>query len=255
MTTLLHPSETGSDLVELPQNMKRPGRCYQHRHPGPDRHGRTAMSDPTHLHQELTARDEARFWGKADRSGDCWVWTGRIDRLGYGRFKVRGNYVMAHRLAYTIANGDPGALVVHHTCFTTQCVNPAHLAAVTQTQNVQMKNGAQGNNLSSGVRNVYRNHRGWQVFVGAGGVKHYFGTYPTIAEAAEVAERERVRLHGEYVDPSTETVTEEYIRAVEQRAEAEARVCRRGHERSSGKPCRICQRDASRRHYERSREA
>ena len=213
------------------------------------------MSKTTTCSGPESARDEARFWASTDRSGDCWIWTGWIDRLGYGRFKVQGSYVMAHRLAYTIANGDPGALVVHHTCFTTRCVNPAHLAAVTQTRNVQMKNGAQGNNLSSGVRNVYRNHRGWQVFIGAGGVKHYFGTYPTIKEAAEVAERERVRLHGEYAGPSAETVTEEYIRTVERRAEAEARTCKRGHEREPGKPCRTCQREASRRHYERSKGA
>lgn len=212
------------------------------------------MNDITTCSGPERARDEARFWASTDRSGDCWIWTGRIDRLGYGRFKIGGTYRTAHRVAYTIVNGDPGSLVVHHACFNRRCVNPSHLAAVTQERNVQMMEGAQINNLSSGVRNVYRNSGGWQVKIGAGGEQHYFGTYSTIAEAAEVAERERLRLHGEYVLSDSAVITEAEISEITAKATAASEMCERGHKRVPGAHCPECMAVASRSHYERNRD-
>jgi len=31
-----------------------------------------------------------RFWSKVQRSDGCWIWTGRLDRDGYGKFKAGG---------------------------------------------------------------------------------------------------------------------------------------------------------------------
>lgn len=65
--------------------------------------------------------------------GECIHWTGWIDRDGYGR--VRGRR-LAHRVAYEAAHGPiPPGLEIDHLCFTRDCVNVAHLDAVTHQEN------------------------------------------------------------------------------------------------------------------------
>lgn len=87
------------------------------------------------------ARNEAeRFWEKVDKSGDCWLWRGTIQR-GYGLFSARttagGNTTIgAHRWSYIAAGGTiPPGHQIHHICNTPSCVNPAHLRAVTPHEN------------------------------------------------------------------------------------------------------------------------
>jgi hypothetical protein len=79
---------------------------------------------------------EERFWAKAERTPTCWLWTGAIDRDGYGRFER----TMAHRVAYELAVGPiPEGLTIDHVkargCTNLNCVNPAHLEAVTGPEN------------------------------------------------------------------------------------------------------------------------
>jgi hypothetical protein len=82
---------------------------------------------------------EERFWAKARKGVDCWEWTGfRLDS-GYGRFMdAKRGVLYAHRVAYELSVGPiaPG-LVVDHTCRNPSCVNPKHLDAVTQQENVR----------------------------------------------------------------------------------------------------------------------
>jgi len=47
---------------------------------------------------------------------------------GYGQLKVNGRHFSAHRLAFTLAYGDPVGAVVRHLCGNPSCVNPFHLA-------------------------------------------------------------------------------------------------------------------------------
>ena len=77
---------------------------------------------------KLTKSDLARFWDKVDVQGpdDCWEWTASL-RNGYGQFGLNGTIYKAHRVSYTIANGDPGELCVCHLYDNPSCVNPAHL--------------------------------------------------------------------------------------------------------------------------------
>lgn len=94
-----------------------------------------------------------RFWAKVDRSAGpdgCWAWTGTRMGRGYGSFYLLGTTRPAHRVAYVIANGEiPAGLTIDHLCHTKdtscpsdetcthrQCVNPRHLEAVTNRENI-----------------------------------------------------------------------------------------------------------------------
>lgn len=82
-----------------------------------------------------------RFWGKVDKSGDCWLWTGGLIR-GYGQFNIgrfdgKQKTVYAHRYAWTIMNGPiPDDLQVCHRCDVPLCCNPNHLFLGTVQDNL-----------------------------------------------------------------------------------------------------------------------
>ncbi len=67
----------------------------------------------------------------------CWLWTGT--RNVYGIFHIWGAGRSAARVAYRLFVGDlADHLVIDHLCSTPSCVNPLHLQAITQQQNVQL---------------------------------------------------------------------------------------------------------------------
>lgn len=84
----------------------------------------------------VTAEAE-RFWSKVDKSGECWTWTGATNHAGYGRRYFRGRNIMAHRVAYILTQGPiADGMQIDHLCRVRLCVNPAHLEAVTQHENI-----------------------------------------------------------------------------------------------------------------------
>jgi hypothetical protein len=65
-----------------------------------------------------------------------WIWTGRIDRDGYGRYSGQG----VHRLVYLALVGPiPAGLEIDHVkvwgCTSRACCSPWHLEPVTRREN------------------------------------------------------------------------------------------------------------------------
>jgi hypothetical protein len=68
----------------------------------------------------------------------CWEWTGS-KRRGYGRFRVKGKTIPAHRFAWAYFNfrDFPEGLEPDHLCKNRGCVNPDHIQPVTHLENIQ----------------------------------------------------------------------------------------------------------------------
>lgn len=82
----------------------------------------------------------ARVFSKIDASGDCWEWTGTLDkRSGYGVLGrgVRGaGNIQAHRAAWELLCGSMAAdMQLDHLCRNRPCCNPDHLEPVTAEEN------------------------------------------------------------------------------------------------------------------------
>lgn len=86
----------------------------------------------------LSRHDVDRFLSKVrvDKKSSCHMFAGYRTWEGYGRFSIGGYSEVAHRVAWTIANGQvPKGLWVLHTCDNPPCVNPKHLCLGTRQDN------------------------------------------------------------------------------------------------------------------------
>lgn len=76
---------------------------------------------------------------------DCWLWTLKPDRDGYGVAHLAGRQWRAHRLSYTHYVGPiPDGHDLDHTCENRICVRPSHLEPVTNLENFVRKYLRQG---------------------------------------------------------------------------------------------------------------
>ncbi len=78
---------------------------------------------------------------------DCWKWLGNFYNSGYGqKTDINGNNTLAHILVYKqfLIND----LLIYLQCNNKWCVNPNHLQAITQRENVLRGDTLAANNLA-----------------------------------------------------------------------------------------------------------
>lgn len=107
----------------------------------------------------------AGFWMAVDKNGpvpahrpelgQCWVWTGRLDRRGYGIARLPGfrQPLGAHRAAWWLTHSELSSreAQLDHLCRNRACTNPAHLEVVTSAVNNQRS-------TSPAARNFRKTH-------------------------------------------------------------------------------------------------
>lgn len=72
-----------------------------------------------------------------DKETGCWLWYGATFASGYPALWKYGKMVRAHKYFYEQKYGPvPLHMVVGHVCPNITCVNPMHLTAMTQADNV-----------------------------------------------------------------------------------------------------------------------
>lgn len=143
--------------------------------------------------ETLPAKELERFWSKVEKSSDCWIWTAGLNSVGYGKIRLGGRHVYAHRVSYSLTYGTiPPGMVIDHMCHNSVCVNPAHLQAVTQKQNMENRAGP-ARHSKTGVRGVSAHHGRYRAQVAIHGRPTHVGTYDTVAEAEEAVISARMR--------------------------------------------------------------
>ncbi len=95
------------------------------------------------LHPERQAWELANSWPERFRAkvairgaDECWEWLASVTNGGYGRYRLPGRHVTAHRFGYERAMGAiPEGLDLDHLCRNRRCVNPRHLEPVSEREN------------------------------------------------------------------------------------------------------------------------
>lgn len=71
-----------------------------------------------------------------DYGDNCWTWSGKRNKKGYGGLWINKNPELVHRISWIIFRGPiPKGMCVLHSCDNPPCVRPNHLFLGTKTNN------------------------------------------------------------------------------------------------------------------------
>jgi hypothetical protein len=106
----------------------------------------------TRIYSRGTPIERAMKHVVVDEAG-CWIWNGSRTPAGYGNMNLgNGKYGHAHRVTYEHHHGPiPDGLVLDHLCRVRECVNPSHLEAVTERENLRRGESPAWRSHNSGV--------------------------------------------------------------------------------------------------------
>jgi hypothetical protein len=138
---------------------------------------------------------EEQFARKVIKRDGCWGWNGGLMH-GYGRVRVDGKNIVAHRVSYEMAYGPIGeGMMIDHICHTRECTRPDHLREVTPQQNSQHMVGKNPNNTSGRHGVSWRKDiKKWHAMVHYLHKGYHAGYYDDLDEAAEAARLKRLEL-------------------------------------------------------------
>jgi len=153
---------------------------------------------------------EQRFRDRiiVQRFTNCWLWSGAVDKNGYGQYTIKDKSIKAHRHAYeTIIGPISEGNVIDHGCRTRCCVNPRHMEAVTNRENVlrglsfavtnkRKTHCKRGHALSGPNLLLVRHGRSCKTCQLAAKRKHM--AKPEVKARTQAHVRERYRIDGEY---------------------------------------------------------
>lgn len=171
---------SGKGLCDAHRLQLRSGKGLREKRPGPNK---------------LTP--EERFWRYVQKGESCWTWSAHATHLGYGRMIVGKTVKYAHRLSWEFTNGPiPEGAVIDHICHNTSCVRPDHLRLATVKQNNEYRQGAQVNNMGTGVRGVYPGRRDgtWYAVLKHNYQQIHIGTFTSVEEAEAAVKAKRAEL-------------------------------------------------------------
>lgn len=122
--------------------------------------------------KDMSAAHIENFWKKVNKDGpmpdqqkhyylglgQCWNWTGRKTKDGYGIQKINKLCYRAHRVSVVInKNVDLSKSdVITHKCDNPLCVNPEHLLIGTHKSNADDRQEKGRGNQMSGENHYYR---------------------------------------------------------------------------------------------------
>lgn len=156
--------------------------------------------DPRQVTRLRFVNPDDSFAARTRREGECLVWTGHMNRKGYGSISDGGRERLVHRWVYERMHGlIPPGMEVDHTCHNPSCVEASHLRLASPRENVRHRSGATRSS-KSGIRGLREIKGGrWEARVHDVGGTHRKSFPPHEKEAAiEWLIKTRAEVFGDF---------------------------------------------------------